>query len=113
MMTDTATEMRSRAENKRDAPSRIPYPSPAWTRSLSIVLALVASSLFFTHSRTIAALYHDLHVLLPALLMWGTAIGFIHGVGFVPNMNLWRTLFHPLIGWLLMLPGITLILSHS
>lgn len=36
------------------------------------------------------------------LVMWGISVGFVHGVGFVPRHWLWRLLFHPLIGWLLM-----------
>ena len=39
------------------------------------------------------------------LVMWGICSGFIHGVGFDPYGRLWRTIFHPLGGWLLMLLG--------
>ncbi|MCW3148433.1 cyd operon YbgE family protein [Stutzerimonas stutzeri] len=33
------------------------------------------------------------------LVMWGISIGFVHGVGFVPQLWVWRLLFHPLLGW--------------
>jgi predicted membrane protein len=37
------------------------------------------------------------------LLMWGIAAGFVHGVGYVPVYRIWRWLFGPLVGWVLML----------
>ena len=36
------------------------------------------------------------------LVMWGISSGFIHGVGFDPHSRLWRSVFHPLAGWLLL-----------
>lgn len=102
--------MGSTAE-KGDAQPRIPYPNPGWARIISMLLAITSSTLFFTHSRTITTLYDELSPALPALLMWGAAIGFIHGVGFVPRLAIWRTLFNPIVGWPLMGMGIVLIVS--
>ena len=35
-------------------------------------------------------------------LTLGMSTGFIHGVGFDPHGRLWRTVFHPLLGWVWM-----------
>ena len=96
-----------------DAPSRIPWPTHGWTRLVSIVLAVSLSVLFFTRSHAIAALYYELSPWLPGLLMWGCAIGFIHGVGFVPRLSIWRVVFSPFIGWPLLIMGLILTLSQS
>jgi predicted membrane protein len=45
--------------------------------------------------------------------MWGIAIGFIHGVGFVPRMAVWRIVFNPFIGWPLMVTGVLSTLSAT
>ncbi|MGV6473940.1 cyd operon YbgE family protein [Azotobacter vinelandii] len=36
------------------------------------------------------------------LVMLGISSGFIHGVGFDPRGLVWRILFHPVLGWVLM-----------
>lgn len=102
--------MGSTAE-KWDAQPRIPYPNPGWSRLISIGMAATLSALFFTHAHVIAALSTDIGAWLPALLMWGCANGFIHGVGFVPRKDPWRLLFSPFLGWPLMGMGIVLIVS--
>lgn len=50
------------------------------------------------------------HSLLMAV-MWGVSCGFIHGVGFDPRTRLWATVFHPLLGWALLLMGYGLLAS--
>lgn len=45
------------------------------------------------------------------LVMWGVSIGFIHGVGFKPRAWLWRWLFAPPLGWLLMGLGYLILLN--
>jgi predicted membrane protein len=55
----------------------------------------------------------DVNHTLLNLLLWGVAIGFIHGVGFVPRLAIWRVVFNPVLGWPLMLFGIVLTLSQS
>jgi cyd operon protein YbgE len=104
--------MDSEAVKKGDAPPRIPYPDLGWVRAISILLAVLLSILFFTHSPSIAALSNETGPWILGLLMWACAIGFIHGVGFLPRKDIWRLLFSPFIGWPLMLIGITLILTQ-
>lgn len=105
--------MKSADAKPGDAPSRIPYPNPGWARLISITLAIALATLFFTHSHSIAGLYHDISPWLPGSLMWGIACGFVHGVGFVPRTAVWRVLFSPFIGWPLMALGIVLTLTQT
>lgn len=45
------------------------------------------------------------------LVMWGISAGFVHGVGFVPNLMLLRWLMGPLPAWILGLLGYHMLLS--
>jgi len=96
-----------------DAHLRIPYPNPGWSRLLSILLAIALSALILVYPRAVATSVSEVNHGLLNLLMWGIAIGFIHGVGFVPHMAIWRIAFNPLVGWPLMVFGIALTLSQS
>jgi len=91
--------------------SRVPYPTSMAGRVLSFVLAVVLTVLVLLYPRAIAESAGQFRHALLVLTMWGTAIGFIHGVGFEPRLAVWRLLFHPVLGWLLMLGGIALVLS--
>lgn len=108
-----ATDMAAPEKKPGDAPSRIPYPNPGWSRLVSLLLAIALSALILVYPRAVATSVSDVNHSLLNLLMWGIAIGFIHGVGFVPRMAIWRTVFSPFIGWPLMAFGILLTLSHS
>jgi len=90
--------------------SRLPYPNPGWARLISFVMALSLTVLVLAYPRAIATSVSDVRHDLLALMMWGIAAGFIHGVGFVPRLTLWRLMFHPMTGWLLMAGGIGRIL---
>lgn len=109
----TVTDMSSENSKQGDALSRIPYPNPGWSRLVSILLAIALSALVLVYPRAVATSVSDVNHTLLNLLLWGIAIGFIHGVGFVPRMTLWRLVFNPAIGWPLMVFGILLTLSQS
>lgn len=113
MMGTTANEMKSTSSKPGGAHSRIPYPNPGWSRLVSMVLAIALSALILIYPRAVATSISDINHSLLTLLMWGIAIGFIHGVGFVPHMAIWRIIFNLFIGWPLMAFGIALILSQS
>jgi len=91
--------------------SRVPYPNPGWARLISFLLAMSLTVLVLAYPRAIATSVSDVRHDLLALMMWGIAAGFIHGVGFVPHLTVWRLAFHPLTGWLLMAGGIGRVLS--
>ena len=93
------------------AESRLPYPNPGWARLGSFLLALALSGLVVAYPRAIASSVSEVDHGLLSLMMWGIAAGFIHGVGYVPRLTIWRIVFHPFAGWLLMLGGIGLLLS--
>jgi cyd operon protein YbgE len=89
-----------------DSSGLIPYPNPAWSRLASLLLASVLSVMVLAYPRAVAASLSEVNHALLSLVMWGIATGFIHGVGFVPRMIIWRIIFNPFIGWPLMLTGV-------
>jgi len=112
-MTRTVTEMSTDSGKNGGVPSRIPYPNPGWSRFISIALAIGLAGLILIYPRAVATSVSDVNHGLLTLLMWGIAIGFIHGVGFLPRMTIWRIVFSPFVGWPLMVFGILLTLSQS
>lgn len=109
----TATSNMAEVKQNGDAPSRIPYPNPGWSRLISILMAVALAALILIYPRAVATSVSDVNHNLLNLLMWGIAIGFIHGVGFVPRMAVWRVVFSPMLGWPLMVFGIALTLTQS
>ncbi len=89
----------------------IPYPEQTAGHFVSFALAVTLTVLVLAYPQAVATGAGDLRSGVLALLMWGVAAGFIHGVGFVPRLSLWRIVFHPFIGWVLMAGGIVLLLS--
>jgi len=92
--------------------SRVPYPNPLPLRLLSLTLAVALSVLVLVYPKAVANSVSDVRHGLLSMMMWGIAAGFVHGVGFVPRLLLWRMLFHPITGWLLMVMGMAWLLSH-
>ena len=109
----SVTDMSGAEQKSGGMHSRIPYPNPGWSRLISILMAISLSALILVYPRAVATSISDVNHSLLNLLMWGIATGFIHGVGFVPRMAIWRIAFNPFIGWPLMLFGIGLTLSQS
>lgn len=91
---------------------RIAYPAHGALRLLSFCLAVALTVLVLAYPRAIASSVSEVRHGVLALLMWGIAAGFVHGVGFVPRLPLWRIVFHPFTGWLLMTLGIAWLLAH-
>ena len=93
--------------------SPVPYPTSSWSRAVSFVLAVALAVLILVYPGVIAQSVSDVRHGLLSLMMWGMAVGFVHGVGFVPHATIWRVLFHPGLGWPLMIGGLVLIgLEH-
>ena len=104
----TMKPLASMAATDGDVQWRIPYPNPFWSRLVSLSMAIALSALILIFPRAIAVSISDVNHGLLSLLLWGVAIGFVHGVGFVPRMAIWRIVFSPFIGWPLMINGIVL-----
>lgn len=79
------------------------------SRAVSLLLAAPLVLVLLIHpAAMLDAEGHYSHGLL-MLVMWGISSGFIHGVGFDPYSRLWRSIFHPLGGWLLLGLGYALL----
>ena len=111
MTMNITADMSEREPRSGDLSGLIPYPNPAWSRLASLLLATVLTVLLLVYPRAVAASLSEVNHALLSLVMWGIATGFIHGVGFVPRMVVWRILFNPFIGWPLMLTGVLSLLS--
>jgi len=86
-----------------------PWLQRGGSRAVSLLLATPLTLIFLIHPA--AMLTDDGHYnhRLIMLTMLGISSGFIHGVGFDPISRLWKTLFHPVAGWLLMTLGYTIL----
>lgn len=113
-MTMKATvDMSEIGRHQRDSSRLIPYPNPGWLRLFSLLLASSLSALLLTYPRAVATSLSEVNHTLLFLVMWGIATGFIHGVGFVPRMIIWRIVFNPFIGWPLMATGFLSMLAAA
>ena len=73
-----------------------------YSRAVSLLLATPLTLIFLIHpAAMLTADGHYNHRLI-MLTMLGISSGFIHGVGFDPISKVWKILFHPVAGWLLM-----------
>ena len=77
-----------------------------WARGLSLLTALLLSTALLVLPRLVAVESRDINHGLLSLVMLGICAGFIHGVGFVPEMRVWRILFGPWLAWPLMLVAV-------
>lgn len=79
-----------------------PWLARGYSRALSLLLATPLTLILLIHpAAMLTADGHYEHRLI-MLSMLGISSGFIHGVGFDPIGRLWKILFHPVSGWLLM-----------
>ena len=74
-----------------------------WARTLSLLAALGLSGLLLAVPHVVASETMNIDHGLLSLCLWGISAGFVHGVGYVPEMKIWRLVFSPYIGWPLML----------
>jgi len=82
-------------------------------RSLSLVMAVALSALILIYPKAIASSATEINHGMLSLWMWGIAAGFVHGVGFVPIHTVWRIVFGPILGWVLMLAGLIYTLASG
>ena len=74
-----------------------------WARALSFLMAMVLSGLLLVMPSVVASDTRDLDHGPLSLALIGISAGFIHGVGYVPVMTVWRWLFSHYVGWPVML----------
>ncbi len=71
-------------------------------RILSLLLASPLALILLIHPSMVVDPEAGYSHSLLMLVMLGISSGFIHGVGFDPRGLVWRILFHPVGGWVLM-----------
>jgi cyd operon protein YbgE len=82
------------------------------TRIVSFALATgLALTLTVYPNAALGASGKPSHGLL-ALLLWGVAAGFIHGVGFTPRARVWRIAFSPWVALPLMVLGALMLVRN-
>lgn len=74
-----------------------------WARALSLLAALGLSALLLAVPHVVASDSMSIDHGLLSLCLWGLSAGFVHGVGYVPVMKIWRITLGPYVGWPLML----------
>jgi len=72
----------------------------AFGRVLSLVLAAPLALVLLIHPAAMLDGQGGYSHLQLMVVMWGICVGFVHGVGFVPQGLGWRSLFGPLPAWL-------------
>jgi len=77
-----------------------------WARFISLLAALVLSALLLLTRHQPWLDFPVLDRLLLILAFWGTAAGYVHGIGYVPLNRFWRGFFSPYVGWPALLGGI-------
>ncbi len=78
----------------------------ALARAISLALAgLISLTLLLAPFILIRQMSPTVHAIAP-LMMWGTAGGFVHGLGFTPTHRIWQLLFSPWLAWPLMVGGV-------
>lgn len=82
-----------------------PWLQRGASRAVSLLLAAPLALVLLIHPAAMLDSEGRYSHGLLMLVMWGISSGFIHGVGFDPYSRVWRTVFHPLGGWLLMVLG--------
>jgi predicted membrane protein len=75
----------------------------AWARALSLLTALALSGALLVMPHLVATDTMSLKHGPLSLAMWGISAGFVHGIGYVPKMRLWRFTLGPIVAWPLML----------
>jgi predicted membrane protein len=79
---------------------------PLWAGLLSMAMAVAITVLVLVVPRAIATGPGEVNHGLLALVMWGMAAGYTHGVGFIPVNRVLRVALGPWVGWPLMALGI-------
>lgn len=74
-----------------------------WARLFSFVLATGLSVALLVMPHLVATDTQDLEHGPLSLALLGISAGFVHGVGYVPLLTLWRWLFSPYVAWPVML----------
>lgn len=104
--------MNSQADSERISAAGRSLLHSGVLRLLSFALAVGLSALILILPQSIARAPGDVSHGLLALLMWGVAGGFVHGVGYVPVHRVWRIVLGPLVAIPIMIASLIWILAQ-
>lgn len=89
------------------------FTRKGWLKALSFILATAMFIAIFGYSSTFAQRFGGEIPYLAILVFYGMAILWIHGIGFEIKSALWKLIFLPILGYLLVFPAlISLLLWH-
>ncbi len=74
-----------------------------WARALSLLTALGLSGALLVMPHLVAVDTMSLKHGPLSLAMWGISAGFVHGIGYIPEMRIWRFTLGPVIAWPIMM----------
>ncbi|QLB21280.1 cyd operon protein YbgE [Vespertiliibacter pulmonis] len=77
-----------------------------WLKALSFILATAMFVLIILNSATFAHHFGGTIPYLAILVFYGMAILWIHGIGFEIRTALFRMIFMPIVGYLIIIPSI-------
>jgi cyd operon protein YbgE len=67
-------------------------------RALSLLSASTLTLLILLYPGAVASDPAQIRHGLLAIMLWGIAAGYVHGVGYIPKLAAWRILLGPLVG---------------
>lgn len=77
-----------------------------WLKALSFILATTMFVLIILNSTTFAHHFGGSVPYLAILVFYGMAILWVHGIGFEIRAALFRMIFMPIVGYLIIIPSI-------
>ncbi|MDH2997106.1 cytochrome bd biosynthesis protein [Pasteurellaceae bacterium LFhippo2] len=81
-----------------------------WLTALSFILASGMFALIIFKSALFAHYFGGTIPYLAVLVFYGMAILWIHGVGFEIKKAVWKAIFMPLVGYLILIPSFIFLL---
>ncbi|BFU60151.1 MULTISPECIES: cyd operon protein YbgE [Rodentibacter] len=76
------------------------YVNKGSLRTLSFILAIVLTLVFFFNFNQFSTQLRTANPFLILFILWGLVILWIHGIGFKINRTFWQLIFFPYLGYL-------------
>ncbi|AGI32225.1 TPA: cyd operon protein YbgE [Mannheimia haemolytica] len=79
-------------------------------KALSFILAAVLFATIWVNSTAFALSFGGKTPYLAMLVFYGMAILWVHGIGFEIRAAIWKVIFLPLLGYLIVIPALWILL---
>ncbi|MFA9488230.1 MULTISPECIES: cyd operon protein YbgE [unclassified Mannheimia] len=79
-------------------------------KALSFILAMTLCAMILLNSTAFALIFGGKTACLVILIFYGMAILWIHGVGFEIRSTIWKAIFLPIVGYLIVVPSVCILL---